>query len=371
MTNLSARSFDPLGQLRRIVLQEHKSLSLGGSHMRMPARMQPLLPALIASLVLTIAGFYLFGRFGGFSNPLNRNLAGTPSEIPNVVAVTAMRATPVPQPLSLLTRDAAVLSHSVGAVRLQPQVHPALPGGTAGQGNLPAPQRPFSRSSQLIRTARMSIEVQNIDRAVRAASAIADGELGDIINLDYQSGSAPNGPQTATMQLRVPQYRFANSMDELAALGKVTSRSVSAQDVADQIVDAQARLRNLHHTEGDILKIMDRYGDIEQVLRVTQELFSVREQIELLDAQLKGMQYQVAYSTITIDFATPLAAVKPAGGTAVLAAAWHAALAALETLTLALLSFGLWLLAFSPYALLLGLALFLALRRRHAGSTAG
>src|SRR5579872_1021734 len=232
MTNLSARSFDPLGQLRRIVLQEHKSLSLGGSHMRMPARMQPLLPALIASLVLTIAGFYLFGRFGGFSNPLNRNLAGTPSEIPNVVAVTAMRATPIPQPLNVLTRDAAALSHSVGAVRLQPQDRPALPGGTAGQGNLPAPERPFSRSSQLIRTARMSIEVQNIDRAVRAASAIADGELGDIINLDYQSGSAPNGPQTATMQLRVPQYRFANSMDELAALGKVTSRSVSAQDVA-------------------------------------------------------------------------------------------------------------------------------------------
>ncbi|HLW37358.1 MAG TPA: hypothetical protein VKR99_02905, partial [Candidatus Eremiobacteraceae bacterium] len=127
----------------------------------MPARMQPLLPALIASLVLTIAGFYLFGRFGGFSNPLNRNLAGTLSEIPNVVAVTAMRATPIPQPLSLLTHDSAALSHSVGAVRLQPQNSPALPGGTAGQGNLPpAPVRPFSRSSQLIRTARMSIEVQ-------------------------------------------------------------------------------------------------------------------------------------------------------------------------------------------------------------------
>jgi len=210
-----------------------------------------------------------------------------------------------------------------------------------------------------------------MDRAVHAASGIVDGELGDIINLDYRSGSQADAAQTASMQVRVPQYRFEQAMDQLASLGKVTSRTVNAQDVSDQIVDVQARLRNLRHTEADILKIMDRYGDIEQVLRVTQELGSVREQIETLDAQLKGMQYQVAYSTITIDFSSPAAVAAAPRATAILANAWHAALTSLEGLTLALLSAGLWLVAFSPYVLVVALLVLLTVRRSRMRPAAG
>ncbi|MDQ6780861.1 MAG: DUF4349 domain-containing protein, partial [Candidatus Eremiobacteraeota bacterium] len=160
-------------------------------------------------------------------------------------------------------------------------------------------------------------------------------------------------------------YRFHHALDEFSALGRVTSRAESAQDAAGQIVDVQARLRNLRHTEGDILKIMDRYGDIEQVLRVTQELSNVREQIESLDAQLKGMQYQVAYSTITIYFSTPAAVADGPGSSALLGKAWEAAVASLKALTVSVLSLGLWVVAFSPYVVLLALAgVYLARRRR-------
>ena len=332
--------------------------------MRMPARIQPLLPVILGGLVVTLVVLYLFARFSGFSHPLNRNYSAVSSEILQVATVSAFRNAPVSQPSSGLVAQDAVNGLQITTARAPLKLVAKLRYNNRAFEPASIPlTRPFSRASQLIRTATLDIQVQNVDRAVHAASGIVDGELGDIINLDYRSSSQGESTQTATMEVRVPQYRFENTLDQLAALGKVTTRTVGAQDVADQIVDAQARLRNLRHTEADMLKIMDRYGDIDQVLRVTQELSNVREQIETLDAQLKGMQYQVAYSTITINFLTPFAIAKPPAGVGILTNAWHAALVALEGLTIGLLSFGLWLVAFSPYVLLLGLLVVLTLRR--------
>lgn len=339
--------------------------------MRIPFRIRPLFPAILGGLIVTIAGFYAFGRLGGFSNPVNQTNPMAGSEAPQIMALKVMN-----QPASASAGSLGANTRAVGrALRLDvnsqmrsSQLSDYASSGSSassalsGGGSVPI-TRPFSRSSRLIRTATMNIDVRNVDQAVHAASAIADGELGDIINLDYRSSAQTHSQQTASMEVRVPQYRFEHAMDALSALGSVTSRTVSAQDVADQIVDAQARLRNLRHTEADLLKIMDRYGDIDQVLRVTQELSQVREQIETLDAQLQGMQYQVAYSTITINFATPAAVAKPPAGIGILGAAWHAAMQALERTTLGLLSSGLWLVAFSPYVLLLGLVVYLTMRR--------
>ena len=87
--------------------------------------------------------------------------------------------------------------------------------------------------------------------------------------------------------------------------------------MSDQIVDAQARLRNLRHTEADMLRILDRSGKIPDVLDVTQQIAQVREQIEQLDAQLQSMQHRVAYSTISISVEDekPVATAEPSLGT--------------------------------------------------------
>ncbi len=227
---------------------------------------------------------------------------------------------------------------------------------------VPPPPRRGRGPSQLIRTAAISLEVVDVERALKTATALTDEQLGDVIGLNDDTPTSENATHTATMEIRVPQYRFEQMLDALGALGKVRSKSVSAQDVSDQIVDAQARLRNLRRTETDILNIMDRSGNIEQVLNVTQQLGGVREQIERLDAQIQGMQYQVAYSTINITFASPVVVTAPTGF-AVLAGAWKNALGSLRDFTVGLLSLGLWLVAFSPYLIVLGLLTAFVLHR--------
>ena len=302
----------------------------------------PIIFAMLAAVVLSVIAF------AGFRHALGlQRLANAPVPYQPVV----MRFTP---PVARVVSDEAA-SGLRGAETNQlaaggPPLAPPQP-----------PQRPRG-PSQLIRTANINLEVKDVTSALRDASFITDEQLGDVIGLNDNTPSSPNDPHTATMAIRVPQYRFEHTLDALGRLGKVTSKSVNAQDVSDQIIDAQARLRNLRRTETDMLGIMDRSGNIDQVLNVTQQISSVREQIERLDAQIQGMQYQVAYSTINISMTTP-AVVSVPTGFAVLGKAWQDALASLRDLTVALLSIGLWIVAFSPYILGLALLAMLVVRR--------
>ena len=322
---------------------------------------KPFALALIAGAVLSIILFAVF-----------RHMAGGVRDY--LTPATVSEGNPV------LDHMAAMKASTLGRVAVAEQAHVIGGGPVSEPAPMPAPTpralmpRPRSARgpSQLIRTANLNIEVTDVSKSLRAATSITEGQLGDVIGLNDETPSSENALHTGTMSIRVPQYRFEQTLDALGALGKMRSKSVNAQDVSDQLVDAQARLRNLRRTETDILNIMDRSGNIEQVLNVTQQLSSVREQIEQLDAQIQSMQYQVAYSTINITLTSPLVVNVPTGF-ALLNEAWKNALASLRDFTVSLLSLGLWLVAFSPYIIVLALIAAFAMHRirSHALTTRG
>jgi hypothetical protein len=321
---------------------------------------KPFALALIAGAVLSIVLLAVFHRVtGGTPNDLAHEIASAAN--PVVERMTAE------QPSVAGRAAVAAPFMAAGAPIPQPAAVPAA----RQKAMMPRPRSPRG-PSQLIRTANLSIEVTDVSKSLRAATSITEGQLGDVIGLNDETPPSENAVHTGTMSIRVPQYRFEQTLDALGALGKVKSKSVNAQDVSDQLVDAQARLRNLRRTEADILNIMDRSGNIEQVLNVTQQLGSVREQIEQLDAQIQGMQYQVAYSTINVTFTSPVV-VNVSTGFAVLGEAWKSALGSLRDFTVSLLSLGLWLVAFSPYIIVIALIAAFAMHRIrvHALTTRG
>ena len=221
---------------------------------------------------------------------------------------------------------------------------------------------------QLIRTGSMSLLVPDVERAVGQLTALAQMQFGDVVSLDDETPSQPGVRHTAQVQLSVPSDRFDGTMAALAKIGAVQSRSINAENVSDQIVDAQARLRNLRHTEADMLRILDRSGKIPDVLDVTQQIAQVREQIEQLDAQLQSMQHRVAYSTISIaiEDEKPVASAEPSFGTQ-LGDAWTAATRSVRNVSLKLASVVLLLVAFAPYWLTISIiALVIANRLRKA-----
>jgi vacuolar-type H+-ATPase subunit I/STV1 len=208
---------------------------------------------------------------------------------------------------------------------------------------------------QLIKTAEIALVVNSIDDSFRQASQIVKQQQGDVVGLQDDKPQDGSRRQTATMRIRVPQDKLETTIEALGKLGTVQRRNLSAEDVTTQLVDFQARVRNLRKTESSLLQIMNRTGSVGDVLKVSQELSKVRESIEQIDAQLKSLTNRVAYSTITLQLEAAVSTTTPQQPLGLqVQDTWNNATQSVSELTTNLISLAIWLVAYSPYLLLLG-----------------
>ena len=213
---------------------------------------------------------------------------------------------------------------------------------------------------QLIKKAELSVVVKSIDASTKSVTNIVEKQQGDILGFQNQKPPDSSVRQTASVEIRVPQERLETTLEALAKLGNVENRALTAEDVTDQLVDNEARLRNLRKSEEMVLKIMERSGSVGDVLKAAQELSKIRESIERIDAQLKSLRNQVAYSTISLTLEAAVSAQQtqePSLGLRV-QETWGKATHSVGELTLGLFALGIWILAYSPYFLLIAAAVY-------------
>lgn len=213
---------------------------------------------------------------------------------------------------------------------------------------------------QLIKKAELSLVVKSIDASTKSVTNIVEKQQGDILGFQNQKPPDPSIRQTATVQIRVPQERLETTLDTLAKLGTVENRALTAEDVTTQLVDNEARVRNLRKSEDMVLKIMDRSGSVGDVLKAAKELSNIRESIERIDAQLKSLRNQVAYSTISLTLEAAVSSQQspePSLGLR-MQETWGKATHSVGELTFGLFDLGIWLLAYTPYLLLIAAAVY-------------
>jgi hypothetical protein len=211
------------------------------------------------------------------------------------------------------------------------------------------------KQSQLIKRAQLTLIVQSIHQTTESITEIIKKQQGDILKFEAQKSPDNSQRQTAYIQFRVPQQHLETTLNALAKLGTVENQMITAEDVSDQLVDVQARLRNLRKSEEMVLKIMERSGSVGDVLKAANELSTIRESIERIDAQLRNLQNQVAYSTIDLTIESSVS-VSPAQENLGLRVqeTWGKATHTMGEFTWLLVGLILWLLAFSPYLLIIG-----------------
>jgi Domain of unknown function (DUF4349) len=224
---------------------------------------------------------------------------------------------------------------------------------------------------QLARKASLSLIVADVARAIASVESLARALDGDVTKLDDEQPATRNERHEANLTLVVPSDRFDSALARAAKIGGVRSQNVTAEDVGDQIVDGQARLRNLRRTEADMLKIMDRSGKVGEVLAVENQLSDVREEIEKLDAETQALKARVATSTIDVHLEEEIRTIGAEPNAAsqlgdAWAAAWHASREA----ALGLMARIFFLIAFAPYwlAVLAIGAVIVAQARRRLGN---
>lgn len=241
-------------------------------------------------------------------------------------------------------------------------VNPAAP-ATQTAGGTAATDAP-KLQPQLVKAAELRLTVDSVEDSIKKITAIAQQQQGDVLTLQDQTPPDEYSHHSAFMQVRVSQSKLDATLDALSALGTVQQQTITAEDVSNQLVDFEARLRNLRKTEETLLSIMDRSGDVADVLQVAQELSNVRNTIEQIDAQLKDLQNRVAYSSISLNLEEAIASNPPQRSTAIqIHQTWDSATHSLSKFTVDLLQLGIWLLVYSPYWLLMTVAIGLGYLR--------
>lgn len=167
----------------------------------------------------------------------------------------------------------------------------------------PTPTVPASER-KLIQNGALSLVVDRVEDEITKLAEIADklGGRVDSVGL-YNSGDV--GKKRATVVIRVPAVNFSAGMEQIKSTArKVETENISTEDITEKFIDMQARLKNLRAEENQYLDIMQKAVKIDDVLKVSQRLYLVRQQIEQLQGQMNYLSRQVDMSVITVDLSS-------------------------------------------------------------------
>lgn len=154
----------------------------------------------------------------------------------------------------------------------------------------------------IVRTAYLSLVADDPAEAAYRVRFEAEAAGGYVESMQIYSRA---GRPSAQIVIRVPEARFFEVLDRLRELGVVEREEIRGEDVTDQYIDLEARLRNLKAEEEWLLDIMKRAETVEELMMVEGKLWEVREKIERLTAQLKNLERRASYSSITVSIHLP------------------------------------------------------------------
>jgi len=102
--------------------------------------------------------------------------------------------------------------------------------------------------------------------------------------------------------IRVPRGVFDDAVRRIALAGDVVHKEVTAQDVTDEVVDLEIRLKNARNMRDRLAELLKRAA-VKEALEIEKELGRVTEEVERIEGRLKLLSDKVAFSTITVTFA--------------------------------------------------------------------
>jgi Domain of unknown function (DUF4349) len=159
----------------------------------------------------------------------------------------------------------------------------------------------------VVKTASLEVQVAkgDFDQSFQTALQVA-GRYGGYVESSSTSGTRIH---SGSITIRVPSTAFDRAMADLTGLGTVRSRSVSGQDVTNQYVDLNARLRTWEAQEAVLLRLMKRATSVEATLRVQSNLQDVQFRIEQIKGQLRVLENQTELATIDVAMHEPGVAI--------------------------------------------------------------
>ena len=195
---------------------------------------------------------------------------------------------------------------------------PAAPAQSAGgataldRGNAPADaQAPGALQDVqrlVIKTADLSLQVDNARDAEASLRVLVDQLGGYVVKVET---SGTDERMSSHVIFRVPAERFDQALSGVQGLAKkVLARTVGGDDVTEEFVDLESRLKNLEATRDRLQSFLDKAETVDDALKVNQSLSDLQGQIEQLKGRKQFLERSASLSTISVTL-SPLPAIMP------------------------------------------------------------
>ena len=171
-------------------------------------------------------------------------------------------------------------------------------------GEIPASESAQVRTDRkLIRNVSMDVETKEYDQLMLSLDARVESVGGYIENMESYNGSSYSGYQSAryaSVTIRVPQDKLDSFLEAISGICNVVRRSDSVDDVTLTYVDMESHRDMLKAEQKRLLELLEQAESLEDILTIESRLTDVRYQIESMEAQLRTMDNQVQYSTVSV-----------------------------------------------------------------------
>lgn len=181
--------------------------------------------------------------------------------------------------------------------------------GDASQGGDNGDPAALVDETKIVRTGSLQMTVQDTDKALQSGRD-AIRALGGYIGASQQQRTA--GKIVATVTYRIPVARWEDALDAIRHLGDEVGEQTQATEVTGQLVDLDARIRNLKASEIALVGYVEKAPKVSDLLEIQSRLTDTRGEIERLTAQQAALSDQAALGTLTVTMGTEVVAVTEA-----------------------------------------------------------
>jgi hypothetical protein len=153
---------------------------------------------------------------------------------------------------------------------------------------------------RIVYDARIELVVESLAATEQTLVKLLGENHGFVSESDQSA--LTSSQRKAMWRVRVPVDRFDNFVSAVSRLGEVRVQHVGSQDVTEEFVDIEARIRNKQEEEKRLIKhLNETTGKLEEILAVERELSRVRGEVEQTQGRLRFLSNRTALSTITIE----------------------------------------------------------------------
>ncbi len=161
-------------------------------------------------------------------------------------------------------------------------------------------------------------------------------------------------------EFKIPVAAFHSTVNQLEEIsyGKVTSQYIEGVDVTEEYLDIESRLKAKRVYEERLLDFLSKATKTEDLLKISNDLNRVQEEIEQMQGRQKYLSHHASYSTLIVDMVQNKNQVAPTAGT------WEKAISgfqkSIEFLVDATKSLFIFMVSFFPILIFILILLFIA-----------